>query len=67
MLKRHNISVAQRVSANINKARAESRDTITKYVDNLKETVKNVPPQNILNYDETNVNDEPGKASTGMA
>ncbi|XP_030754175.1 jerky protein homolog-like [Sitophilus oryzae] len=62
LLKRHNTSVAQRVSANINKERASiSRDTINKYFDNLKETVKDIPPQNIFNYDETNVNDEPGK------
>ncbi|CAG4952260.1 unnamed protein product [Parnassius apollo] len=32
------------------------------YFDNLKETLNGVPPSNILNYDETNLADNPGTA-----
>ena len=31
-----------------------------KYFDNLTEEFKDVPPQNLFNYDETNITDDPG-------
>ncbi|KAK3916660.1 Jerky protein homolog-like, partial [Frankliniella fusca] len=34
-------------------------DTVTKYFENLQESTKDVPPQNIVNYDETSVADTP--------
>ena len=32
-----------------------------KYFENLKEVLLGVPPQNVLNYDETNLSDDPGQ------
>jgi len=37
------------------------RATITKYFDNLQESLNGVPPENIINYDETNLTDDPGR------
>ena len=37
-----------------------SPDELKKYFDNWKETIEGVPPQNILNYDETNITDDTG-------
>ena len=39
-----------------------SVEEIEKYVKNLKETLKDLPPSNIISYDETNLTDEPGKS-----
>ena len=35
-------------------------DSFTQYFANLKAVVKDVPPNNLLNYDETNLSDDPG-------
>nr|CAH7752202.1 unnamed protein product [Callosobruchus chinensis] len=44
------------------KSRANiSRDIIIEYFNNLKDTLKDVPACNVFNYDETNVQDDPGK------
>lgn len=61
-LKRHNNELGQRMAANIKKARAGvTREIIEDYFNNLQETLQNVVPQNVFNYDETNVSDDPGK------
>lgn len=62
LLKRHKNSYGQRLSTNIKRSRATvGRDTINKYFDNLETEVKDVPPSNLFNYDETNIADDPGK------
>ncbi|KAI8432605.1 hypothetical protein MSG28_013591, partial [Choristoneura fumiferana] len=62
LLKRHNSGYSQRVATNIKKSRAAvSRESLTQYFDNLEEVIKDVPPANIFNYDETNMSDDPGK------
>jgi len=33
---------------------------LTEYFNNLEETLNEIPPSNIFNYDETNVGDDPG-------
>ena len=38
-----------------------SHDTIKAYFDELENKLKGVPPQNIINYDETNLTDDPGR------
>lgn len=59
-LKRHE-NLTRRISSNIKKVRAEvDASLIENYMDNLKEEVKDVPPTNIFNYDETNLTDDPG-------
>jgi hypothetical protein len=61
-LKRHKEVLAERMCQNIKRARAGvSRDTLHEYFNNLSETLKDVPPGNILNYDETNLSDDPGR------
>ncbi|KAJ8966826.1 hypothetical protein NQ314_003288 [Rhamnusium bicolor] len=58
---RHKDQASQRVSGNIKKARAKvSRETLTTYFGNLEDTLNNVAPSTIYNYDETNVGDNPG-------
>lgn len=62
ILKRHNNLVSQRVATNISKCRAEvSPVIITQYFDNLSKVLKKIPAQNIYNYDESNLQDNPGK------
>ncbi|KAK6180324.1 hypothetical protein SNE40_012502 [Patella caerulea] len=36
-------------------------DEMEQYFDNLAETTDGVPPQNIFNYDESNLSDDPGR------
>lgn len=43
------------------KVRAQvSEDDINTYMDNLSKAIKDVPPSRCLNYDETNLCDDPG-------
>ena len=61
-VKRHKESLSNRLCQNISAKRAEvSKGTISKYFDNLQESLNGVPPENIVNYDETNLTDDPGR------
>ena len=61
-LKRHHEKIAVRFCQNISRNRASvTADSISEYFENLQETLRDVPPQNIINYDETNLSDDPGK------
>jgi len=58
-MKRHNLT--KRITDNVKAARAEvNSEVINKYFDHLEESIKDLPPSNIFNYDETNVTDDPG-------
>ena len=60
-LKRHKNMLGIRQCQNIKNVRCElAMEDIIKYFEKLSETVKNVPPSHILNYDETNLSDDPG-------
>lgn len=49
-----------RFSENIKRSRAAvTRETIAKYFENLELTLRDVPPSNVVNYDETNFCDDP--------
>lgn len=62
-IKRHRNLLSLRVTSNIKKARAEkSCPEMREYFSYLKESLKEVPKENILNYDETNLSDDPGKS-----
>ncbi|KAE9542276.1 hypothetical protein AGLY_003403 [Aphis glycines] len=62
MLNRHNNLACQRVATNIARNRAEvSPEIISEYFDNLQKVIENVSAQNIYNYDESNLQDNPGK------
>ena len=55
--------VNERLCENIKKSSpAVNVQEIEKYVKNLKEALKDLPPSNIINDDETNLTDEPGKS-----
>lgn len=59
-LKRHP-ELSTRVSKNIKKVRAQvSAEVIEDYMENLAKELKDVPPSQIFNYDETNLTDDPG-------
>ena len=47
---------------NISKKQAKiNEETINSYFDELEKTLDGIPPQNIINYDETNLTDNPGR------
>lgn len=59
-LKRMNLS--KRCSFNIGQVRAAiSPDNAKSFINNLQQTLATVPPQQILNYDETNLTDDHGQ------
>lgn len=50
-----------RISTNIKRCRAEVDEAVLNpYLDNLCEEIKDVTPERIFNYDETNLSDDPG-------
>ena len=54
--------MTERFAANIKRSRAAVDEQIlTKYIQNLKKVVDNVPETHIWNLDETNLTDDPGK------
>lgn len=60
-LDRHVDKLTQRLCQNIKQARAlKTEEEMQKYFDHLAQSLKDVPPQNILNYDESNLTDDPG-------
>lgn len=61
-IKRHKDKMAPRVAQNIKRNRAAvTSEDIVKYFNNLGETIADIPPHLIVNYDETNLCDDPGK------
>lgn len=61
-LKRYKDSISLRLCQNIKKSRAQvSPDTINEYFGELEESLKEIDPKNIVNYDETNLSDDPGR------
>ena len=60
-LKRHRTAIGRRTCQNIKTSRAEmKKDDFVQYFENLKKALEDVPPTNILNFDETNLSDDPG-------
>ncbi|XP_037869003.1 uncharacterized protein LOC119628945 [Bombyx mori] len=61
-LRRHKDQISQRNCQNIKNNRAAvSPMSLKKYFEELKLSLENVEPQNIINYDETNLTDDPGR------
>lgn len=59
-LKRNPLLTA-RLAENIKTVRAAiDKETLTAYIEQLKTTIEGIPPENIFNYDETNLTDDPG-------
>lgn len=60
-LKRHKKELSQRMSQNIARSRAAlDKDSVNEYFDNLSAELEGIPPENIWNYDESNLQDDPG-------
>lgn len=59
---RYKGEISVRLSENIKRVRAAvNHEIISKYFNELEKSLEGVPPQNIVNYDETNFSDDPGK------
>lgn len=59
-IKRHT-EITTRICSNIKRERAAIDETIiNNYFDNLEQSINDIPAQNIWNYDETNLSDDPG-------
>ena len=59
IMNRHNLT--KRITDKVKAARAEiNAEVLNNHFDCLKETLNNILPSNIFNYDETNVTDDPG-------
>lgn len=60
-VKRHRDELTVRKCQNISRARATVGVTsLFSYFEHLQESLVDVPPENILNFDETNLSDDPG-------
>jgi len=61
-LKRHKQDISQRMCQNIKRSRAAvTNKMINDYFDNLTPYLKDISPDLIINYDETNLSDDPGR------
>lgn len=61
-LKRHKNKISSRLSQNIKISRAAvSPEIINEYFEELEKSLEEIPPSNIINYDETNLTDDPGR------
>lgn len=61
-LKRHKQDISQRMCQNIKRSRAAvTNKIINDYFDNLTPYLKDISPDLIINYDETNLSDDPGR------
>ena len=60
--------LSHRLVSNIKRKRAKiTKLQLEKYFENIEKELKDVPPENIWNYDETNLRDDPGKKKCGEA
>lgn len=59
---RRNAALTVRLASNIKKSRAAVDENIVReYIENLGDVVNGIPPENIWNYDESNLTDNPGQ------
>jgi len=59
---KRNKTLSYRLATNIKRSRAAiNEDIIRQYINNLQKTIGDVLPENIYNYDETNLTDNPGQ------
>ena len=58
LLQRYNLT--KRIADNVRAARAEvTPSAINAYIENLAVSLENISAQNVYNYDETNLTDDP--------
>ncbi|KAJ4435868.1 hypothetical protein ANN_18488 [Periplaneta americana] len=62
-LQRHNGVLSLRLSENIKRSRAQvSKEVLVDYFNNLAISLQDVPPELIVNFDKTNLVDDPGRS-----
>ncbi|XP_063239266.1 uncharacterized protein LOC134540445 isoform X1 [Bacillus rossius redtenbacheri] len=62
-LGRHKDALTIRLSENIKRSRAQvNEETLREYFTNLKNSIQDIPVELLINYDETNLVDDPGKS-----
>lgn len=62
LLNRHKTELSLRMCQNIKRTRAAiSQEVINEYFNNLEKELKGVPASHIVNYDEINLSDDPGR------
>ncbi|BES91726.1 Hypothetical protein NTJ_04533 [Nesidiocoris tenuis] len=60
---RHSARLSLRMCANIQRSRAAvSRRTLCAYFENIKKELDGLPSSNVVNFDETNLQDDPGRS-----
>nr|CAI5830701.1 unnamed protein product [Callosobruchus analis] len=63
LLKRHKHKYSKRIATNVRRARAVlSRSVVDDHFSYLEVILKDIPPSNMFNYDESNISDDPGKS-----
>ena len=61
-IRRHKQQLTTPLSENIKQNRAKVGPQVLKeYFENLGKSLEGVPPENVVNYDETNLTDDPGR------
>jgi hypothetical protein len=61
-LQRHKNILSNKMCQNIKRSRAKvDHETINEYFDELNTSMADVPPNFLINYDETNITDDPGR------
>ena len=61
-LERNSGELSERMASNIKRARAKVNHAMVRdFFEEYAKDTEGIPPQNIINYDETNLTDEPGK------
>lgn len=61
-VKRHKRAISNRMCQNIKRSRAKiCRETLSEYFDHLEKELTGIPLENIVNYDQTNLSDDPGR------
>ena len=60
-LNRHKKAIGTQICQNIKRAKADlKKEDFIDFFENLRESLKDIPASHILNYDETNLADDPG-------
>jgi len=57
---RHGLTIRYADNVKVSRA-AVDQTAVNEYFDNLETSLANVEPENVFNFDETNISDNPGK------
>lgn len=60
-MQRHNHILSNKLCQNVKRSRASINENTILYFDELEKSVSDINPSMIINYDETNITDDPGR------